>query len=388
LLNNLLKLFEGSKDEEEILSNKATTFKVKIKQLEEKLLIHNCWSEEQTAGFKSIKELKDIEDLDTNLAGCEEEEKVFVKLQSTLEKSNVKDTVVISGWNVNTKGQKSCEFDFLIVSEPLKTIFQMEVKRTHTQKSRKSAREQLQKGKQLFESKVIFPNKENWKYVKVMFFALNEQKEDFKSSDFHFCQNCQSYILGPETDFSAWWEDMTFYLSILESQSSSTTLNRNIYTKTVQFLTHQMYIQGNCFTNQNLLDYTEEKIEKISTPEKLFFWSKTQFPLLHDSRKKRMVFTSHFGTGKTVLLRAKAKQLIEKGEKIVFIFFGSTDSYSLLRTTLQEEFGNSHQVKIMTWKCKGSDEFLFIEYFFKLGFTIFIVFSWINLSKQNVSKLN
>jgi hypothetical protein len=207
-----------------------------------------------------------------------------------------------------------------------------------------------------------------------MFFALNEQKEDFKSSDFHFCQNCQSYILGPATDFNVWWGKITSYLFHWESQSSSTPLNRNIYAKTVQFLTHQMYIQGNCFTNQNLLDYTEEKIEKISTPEKLFFWSKTQFPLLHDSRKKRMVFTSHFGTGKTVLLRAKAKQLIEKGEKIVFIFFGSSDSYSLLRTTLKDEFGNSNQVKIMTWKCKGFIIFGLKSHFFKLGFTKLIVF--------------
>jgi hypothetical protein len=54
-----------------------------------------------------------------------------------------------------------------------------------------------------------------------------------------------------------------------------------------------MYIQEDCFTKQNLLDYTEEKIEKMSTPEKLFFWSKTQFPLLNDSRKKRILFISN-----------------------------------------------------------------------------------------------
>jgi hypothetical protein len=101
------------------------------------------------------------------------------------------------------------------------------------------------------------------------------------------------------------------------------------------------------------LDYTEEKIEKMSTPEKLFFWSKTQFALLHDSRKKRMVFTSHFGTGKTVLLKAKAKQLIEKEENVVFIFFGGPESYTLLRNTLHQEFGNSDHVNILNWKCKG-----------------------------------
>jgi hypothetical protein len=320
-------------------------------------LIQNFWTEEQIAGFKSIKELKDIEDQDTRIAGCEEEEKVFAKIQSTLEKSNTKDTVVFSGWNV--KGQDSCEFDFLIVSEPLKTIFQIEVKKTNARKTRNSAKEQLQKGQNLLKTRISFPKEENWQHVKYMFFALNEKQEVFIASDSPFCCSCQPYILGPGTDFSVWWEKMTSNLSHLKSQSPSTPFNRDIYKQAIQVLTHQMYIQQDCITNQNLLNYTEEKIEKISTPEKLFFWSKIQFPLLHDSRKKRMVFTSHFGTGKTVLLRAKAKQLIEKGEKIVFIFFGSTDSYSLLRTTLQEEFGNSHQVKIMTWKCKGSEIFLF-----------------------------
>ncbi len=198
-MTNLLKWFIGSKAEEDILSNHSTSFNSKIKQLET-LLSQNHWSEDQIAGFNSIKELKDIEDQDTRIAGCEEEEKVFVKLQSALEKSNTKDTVVISGWNVNLKGQKSCEFDFLIVSEPLKTVFQIEVKRTHTLKSRKSAREQLQNGKQLFESRVIFPKKENWKYVKVMFFALNEKQEVFKASDSPFCLNCQSYMLGVVAD--------------------------------------------------------------------------------------------------------------------------------------------------------------------------------------------
>jgi hypothetical protein len=351
LLNNLLKLFEGSKKEEEIFSNKGTTFKIKIKQLEEKLLIHNCWSEEQTAGFKSIKEIKDIEDLDTNLAGCEEEERVFVKLQLALEKGETKDTVVISGWNVNLKGQKSCEFDFLIISEPLKTIFQIEVKRTHTQKSRKSAREQLQKGKQLFESRISFPKEENWKYVKVMFFALNEKKKDFNSSDFQFCCNCQSYILGPATDFYFWWKYISFNLSKLESQSPLTSLNRNIYTQTVQFLSRQMYLQQDCFTNEDLVRYTDKKIDQISTLERVFFWNKVQYSLLNNQLLNRMVFISPFGTGKTVLLKAKAKQLVAKEEKVSFVFFGEE---TLLQKAYQQDFLESrNQVKLHNISIKG-----------------------------------
>ena len=392
LLSELSVLFARTIVDKEILQNKKMTFKEKIQKLEETKTLGTGWSDEQRGQFENIKARNNLIKLE--LAGPEEEEKVYNNLRSALENIGIQDTIVISGWNITHPYPKEdcCDFDFLIVSEPLRTVFQIEVKLTHNPNNRKDAGKQLKKGLHISQSRIPLPKQEHWKYVQCIFFAFDNNGKVFNSHcnecqsvkehqcKSQFCKDCQSYILGPETDLSVWWEQMSLKLSNHESQSSTTPLNTNIYTQIVQFLTRQMYIQGDCFTNQNLLDYTEEKIEKISTPEKLFFWSKTQFPLLHDSRKKRMIFTSHFGTGKTVLLRAKAKQLIEKGEKIVFIFFGSTDSYSLLRTTLQEEFGNSHQVKIMTWKCKGFDKFWFIEYFFKLGFTIFIVFSWLNLS--------
>jgi DNA replication protein DnaC len=352
-LKNLLKLFQGSKAEEEILSKKSTSFKKKIEELEAKILNLNCWSEEQTDGFKSIKLQRDIDNLDTNLAGCEEEEKLFVKLQSAIEKNQTKDTVVISGWNVNLKSQKGYEFDFLIVSEPLKTIFQIEVKRTHTPKSRKSAIEQLQKGQQLFESRIPFPKEENWKYTKLMYFALNEKKEEFSSSDFPFCQKCQSYILGPATDFSEWWLQWNIHkYPPVPLKYQPAPLNRNIYAQAIEFLTFQMYIQEDCFTNQNLLDYTEEKIEKISTPEKLFFWSKVQYPLFNNSRNKRMVFISPFGTGKTTLLKAMARRLLVRREKVTFIFW---DIENLLQKTYHEEFMIfNDQAQILLLKCKGN----------------------------------
>ncbi len=137
------------------------------------------------------------------------------------------------------------------------------------------------------------------------------------------------------------------------SQNTSQPLNRDIYKQIIQVLTHQMYIQEDCITRQNLLDYTEEKGGKILTLEKLFFWSKTQYPLLHDLRKKRMVFSSQFGTGKTELLKAKAKQLAEKGKKIVFIFLGNSNSYSLLRNELQQEFGDQVLLMLLPFSYSG-----------------------------------
>ena len=350
LLNELQKLFDESKLEEvAILSSKELSANEKMKKLQ-KLQKKNKWSEEQKSNFENIN----LGKLNSNLAGAEEEEGVFNKLRFALEKLDAKDTIVINGWHIEVPVKDRCEFDFLIISEPLKAIFQIEVKQKCHDSAVQSAMKQLQWGQELFKSKIKFPEEENWKYVKAIYFALNEENKDFKSSEekadseFKFCQNCQSYLLGPATDFSDWWEQMNTALSEKESEPKSR--NRNIYNKTVQFLTRQMYIQGDCFTNQDLLNYTEEKIEKISTVEKIFFWSKAQYLLMKEERKRRIVFASTFGTGKTILLISKAKQLLERGEKVIFVFFGNPDSYKLLRNTLKEKLGDQAQIWMLKFK--------------------------------------
>ena len=60
----------------------------------------------------------------------------------------------------------------------------------------------------------------------------------------------------------------------------------------------------------DLLKYTEQKTEEISSLLKRFFWTVPQYSILKDDSKKRVIFMSDFGTGKTSLLKAKAKILL------------------------------------------------------------------------------
>ncbi len=361
LLGELLKIFARTIVDKEILQNKKITFKEKIQKLEEAETLGTGWSDEQRAQFDNIKARNNL--IKLGLAGPEEEEKVFNKLQSTLENLGIKDTIVISGWNIADQ----CEFDFLIVSEPLRTVFQIEVKLTHNPKNRKDAGKQLKKGLHISQSRIPFPKQENWKYFQCMFFAFDNNGKVFNSQcngcqsvtehqcKSQFCKDCQSYILGPETDFSVWWEQMTSKLSNEESQLSPTCRNRNIYTQIVQFLTRQMYLQQDCFTSQDLVSYTDKKINLISTLEKLFFWNKVQYTLLNNQQLRRMVFVSPFGTGKTVLLKAKAKQLVAKGEKVAFVFIGEE---TLLQKAYQQDFLEAeNQVEFHNVYLKGKKVF-------------------------------
>ena len=90
----------------------------------------------------------------------------------------------------------------------------------------------------------------------------------------------------------------------------------------------------------DLLKYTEQKTEEISSLLKRFFWTVPQYSILKDDSQKRVIFMSDFGTGKTSLLKAKAKILLGQKKNIVFISFEDKESHqdSLLTIQLKDEF--------------------------------------------------
>lgn len=291
-----------------------------------------------------------VEKLRANLSGSQVEESVFNQLGAALRKLNTKDTMVFNGWNV--KAAVNCEFDFFIASEPLRAIFQIEVKRKYTQKVKEKALQQLEKGFKLFLSKIPFRNKDNWKYVKVMYFDQNEENNEFHSQDVGYCYNCQSHILGPYTNFEVWWEQMTENLAnkdnVCQQNEDDQSQSRTIYLQIIQYLFCQLYLQSEKITKQDILNKTLQNIKSTSTPEKLFFWSRIQFSLLTDVTKTRVAFISEYGTGKTILLKEKAKQLLKQDDeentkkKVIFIFIKDTVKETKLQHLYKQDLQDAN----------------------------------------------
>ena len=92
------------------------------------------------------------------------------------------------------------EFDFLIVSEPLRTIFHIEVKRTCSKNTSDSAAKQLDRGLKLIQDSIQFPEKEKWNYVRLMYFGVDGQKHSI------FCPECKKHVLEPSNDI---WSEIT-----------------------------------------------------------------------------------------------------------------------------------------------------------------------------------
>ncbi len=99
-----------------------------------------------------------------------------------------KNSVVLSGLKLKEKAQTTGEFDFIIISLPLKSIIQIEAKKGNNEKNRKHADKQLNRGQEFFAKNCPFPNSENWKYTKMMCFGESVEKD--------ICDQCRPFVLS------------------------------------------------------------------------------------------------------------------------------------------------------------------------------------------------
>jgi hypothetical protein len=340
------------------------------------------------------------------LIGAEEEEKIFKQLQNSMKSLGIKNTIVINGWKDNgiNKTVKR-EYDFLIICEPLRAIFHIESKTGFSTNNFGNAAKQLKSGLDFFCKKLPFPESEKWNYIRVASFAnmkekmfnlteevtnaeqekqnmteqisnltnttegktnttqkkantteemlsTTEEKMTNTTADMSstpevvpkmlpnilsVCSKCQKYVVGSNWNFSTWWKDISKLFSTQTKPESTET-----YSDIVKFLLHQMLMQNDCITESNISSCTQEKIEMITTMENIFFWNNVQFSLLTDSAKRRVVFASPFGTGKTSCIRAKVEQLLNHEQKVVIVVFQDwgTSSDSLLKKTYEIHFRN------------------------------------------------
>ncbi len=80
------------------------------------------------------------------------------------------------------------EFDFIVISLPLKSIVQIEAKRGNNQKNRQHAEIQLKRGQGFFAENFPFPSSEDWKYIKMMCFGESVEKD--------ICDDCKPFVIS------------------------------------------------------------------------------------------------------------------------------------------------------------------------------------------------
>jgi hypothetical protein len=241
------------------------------------------------------------------------------------------------------------EFDFLIVSKPLQTIFHLEVDRTCSKNTSDNAAKQLDRGLKMVQDNIPFPEQENWKYVRLMYFEFNYKKNSI------VCPECQKFVLGPTKDI---WVEITKKIEnpTNEIQSKSTYLN------ILKMFLYDMFKQETSATTEQLIKETRKISEPMRTSKNIFFWSKEQLNVIKATKyAKRVALTSEFGTGKTILLKEKAKkilgktkkekrkmkdedeakQLEPKDQKVVFVIFEGGATETILKQEYTAQFSET-----------------------------------------------
>jgi len=229
----------------------------------------------------------------------------------------------------------------LIISEPLHAIIHIEVKRTWEAKissklPQEKALEQLANGFDFFQKNVPFSRSKDWQYVQCMYFGLLKAESGkawpFESTD--FCENCQNFFLGPDTDFSEWWSEISKDINRNREKLQKDDEKTETYLNILKYLLHQMYRQEDCATTGQLVQETSKVSKEVT-----LFWSKDQLKVLNSrSQSNKVAFTSGFGTGKTITLMRKAKEMIGKNENVVIIIFEGSNDKTILRTLYEEKF--------------------------------------------------
>ena len=189
--------------------------------------------------------MKTAKNHESNLGGALLENEVFKLLQQMMEGSCVEDTVVISGWkDSNPKAKK--EFDFLIVSLPMKAIVHIEVKRTLSEETKKKVVTQLEKGHSVIKGKVPFHAKSDWKYFQYILFSRRETNDD-EIDKFLGSKRCSNFSCT-STDLGNWWQELVSERLKVTSASKSKTGDSETYINILKFYFHQMFIQKDVLT--------------------------------------------------------------------------------------------------------------------------------------------
>ena len=170
----------------------------------------------------------------------------------------------------------------------------------------------MESGQKLFLKAIPFPKEEEWKYIRVMYGSRGNQSDDACTNQVDCI--CQHLVISPKTDLETWWKKLS---ELISTKTQALQSHKDIRTsiQICKFLLHQLFQQEQCITLNDITKDSEINIEAfcMSKSEKeICFLTRIQFSIFHDHSAKKVDFSSPYGTGKTTLLKAKAKELANK----------------------------------------------------------------------------
>ena len=172
--------------------------------------------------------------------------------------------------------------------------------------------EQFQKTLRFFGKKSLY---EKWEIITIAYgTAIDEHV--------HVCENCSQYVATNEEDF-----DFKLH-QVLDTQTAKNRLYvKDFYYLVKEILPTRLKMPGyltptSLLMNEEIIDAINHNIDQASTPKNIAYWSTGQYDLFYNWSNpslRKVLFPSVPGTGKTILMKYVAKNLLDLGHKVAYI---------------------------------------------------------------------
>ena len=249
------------------------------------------------------------------------------------------------------------EKDFLIVNLSKRYLMALEVKSDCHQSSLKSAKDQIfgsekKKGtKELVEKwcGANFNEENGWFFLSAIYFQR-------KPEDVHFCDECTKFIIiGSEFK-----DKFTQITESIPDPAPNTEASARVEFKKVASSLFFLVSSEPVVTPAKITRKVEKVVDKAGTAENIILWNEifcltpNQLSLLKDQSLTRVLFLSPPSCGKTWMMKAKARQLGLKDQKVLILLPSYAVTYhTLLFFQLQHEFEDNSYVHVDNVKADG-----------------------------------
>ena len=242
--------------------------------------------------------------------------------------------------------QDKREIDFLILNYTHHYLMNLEVKNTLTNdigqdglSPIQSAQEQLQGCKQYLEEWFGADLSPNWRFIGAVFCLSQDERVNF-------CDNCQDFIIIGPDQLPAKMDLM------VENLRNAHPFFQKFPEEFKMLVTYTLYctsvvelpLRGNYPT------LVHKAIQQSGSVENIKVWC---FPTPQQRmvlNNPKVVFAAPWGSGKTLLMTAKAIELANQGEKVLFLIFNSgkktSSCESLLKFDLEEKFEGYENITV------------------------------------------
>ena len=288
------------------------------------------------AAEKTVRQ--ELANLHCRTTGDIAERKVYYALEKLLKEDipNSFDVIVIHGLHISGSLEKQLnikeqENDIVLLLPRRKLIAPLEIKSILVDRNHAKASIQLQKNMKLLQE--LFHdliNNSGWHFCSSVYF-LNKNYANI-------CKDCDQWTLCEGKDFKEWWQTIKTQFPILDVDEEEHRRNRQKILKAVQLLLFTIHLNLPTTTTKSV-EKIAELMAKIGDPLNVLFWSKQQLDLIESVGNEFVLLKSFYGTGKSILMIAKAQNLAKAGKKVLFVIGGHfTKKPTLLQLRMKERW--------------------------------------------------